>query len=94
MGRISGHNRDKIQEFAVELSDSVHIQTPVLDAAYASFECRLHDTRPYGELAVQVREDCFDRQGMLDPSQIKPLLYMGSDFYMTVDPDTLEHKLP
>ena len=102
MGRISGHNRDKIQEFAVELSDSVHIQTPVLEAAYASFECRLYDTRPYGDhvlfvgkvLAVQVQEDCFDRQGMLDPTQVKPLLYMGSDFYLTVNPDTLEHKLP
>jgi flavin reductase (DIM6/NTAB) family NADH-FMN oxidoreductase RutF len=102
MGRISGHDRDKLKEFQVELSPAVHIQSPVLAAAYAAFECRLLDTRTYGDhdlfvgkvLAVQVREECFDRQGVLDPRQVKPLLYMGSDFYMTVDPDTLEHKLP
>ncbi len=102
MGRISGHDRDKIEEFAVGLSAAAHIQTPVLEAAYAAFECRLRDTRAYGDhvlfvgevLAVQIEEHCFDAQGMLDTSQVKPLLYMGSDFYMTVDPETLEHKLP
>jgi flavin reductase (DIM6/NTAB) family NADH-FMN oxidoreductase RutF len=102
MGRVSGHDRDKIEEFAVGLSAAVHIQTPVLEKAYAAFECRLHDTRTYGDhvlfvgevLAVQIEERCFDSQGKLDPRQVKPLLYLGSDFYMTVDPDTLERKVP
>lgn len=102
MGRVSGHDRDKVKEFQVELSPAVHIRTPVLDAAYAAFECRLRDIYSCGDhelfvgevLAVQVREECFDRQGVLDPRQVKPLLYLGSDFYITVDPDTLEHKLP
>ncbi len=102
MGRVSGHDRDKIEAFQVELSPAVHIRTPVLDAAYAAFECTLRDIYPCGDhelfvgevKAVQVREECFDRQGMLDPGRVKPLLYLGSDFYITVDPDTLEHKLP
>jgi flavin reductase (DIM6/NTAB) family NADH-FMN oxidoreductase RutF len=102
MGRVSGHDRNKVEEYKVGLSPAVHIQTPVLDTSYAAFECSLRDIYACGDhemfvgevKAVQVREGCFDGKGMLDPSRIKPLLYLGSDFYITVDPDTLEHKLP
>jgi flavin reductase (DIM6/NTAB) family NADH-FMN oxidoreductase RutF len=102
MGRVSGHDRDKVHEFAVELEPARNIRTPVLAAAYAAFECRLHEVRSYGDhdlfvgevLTVQVNEGSFDANGVLNTRDVKPLLYMGCDLYLTVDPDTLEHKLP
>lgn len=102
MGRISGHDRDKVRDFAVELEPSRKIQTPVLAASYAAFECRLQEIRGYGDhdlfvgevLAVQISEQSFDADGVLDTHSVKPLLYLGSDWYLTIDPETLERKLP
>ncbi len=102
MGRISGRERNKIEEFQVELSPSQNIRSPILSTAYAAFECRLTDVRTYGDhdlfvgkvLAVHACEGCFDRAGILNPHKVRPLLYMGSDYYMTVDPDSLQHKRP
>jgi len=102
MGRISGYEQDKIKTFKVELEPAHSINTPVLASAYAAFECRLQDVRTYGDhdlfvgevQTVQVNAQSFDAEGVLDTRQVKPLLYMGCDLYLTVDPETLEHKLP
>lgn len=102
MGRISGHDMDKTRHFDVKLSPAQTIQSPILEAAYAAFECRLHDTREYGDhdlfvgevLAVHMDPDAFDEQGVLQTEKIKPLLYLGGDFYITTDASTFEHKLP
>jgi flavin reductase (DIM6/NTAB) family NADH-FMN oxidoreductase RutF len=102
LGRKSGHDLDKVKEFQVKLIPSKIIKTPVLDEAYVSFECKVADVRAYGDhdlfvgevLAIHEEEKSFNKEGVLNPGQTHPLLYLGSDFYITVNPDTLKHVLP
>lgn len=102
MGRKSGFDMDKIKEFEVKLNPSKIIQSPVIQEAYVSFECKLADIRPYGDhdlfvgevLAIHQQEKSFDEEGVLNTGKIHPLLYLGSDFYITIDPDSLDHVLP
>ncbi len=102
MGRKSGHDLDKVKEFKVRLAPSKVIQSPVVEEAYVAFECRLAEVRPYGDhdlfvgevLAVHEEPGSFNAEGILNPGKTRPLLYLGSDFYITVDQDTLKHVLP
>jgi flavin reductase (DIM6/NTAB) family NADH-FMN oxidoreductase RutF len=102
MGRRSGHDMDKVKEFQVRLSPSKIIQSPILEDAYVCFECKLADIRAYGDhdlfvgevLAVHEEEKSFNAEGVLNTGTIHPLLYLGSDFYITINPDTLKHVLP
>lgn len=101
MGRKSGSETDKIKEFNVKLSPPKIIKSPVLEEAYVCFECRVADIRAYGDHDLFVGEvlaihegECFSAEGVLDTGKIQPLLYLGSDFYITIDPETLEHVLP
>ena len=102
LGRKSGCDMDKVKEFHVKLSTSKIIQSPVIEEAYVSFECKLVDIRPYGDhdlfvgevLAIHEEEKSFDPEGVLNTGKIHPLLYLGSDFYITISPDSLKHVLP
>jgi flavin reductase (DIM6/NTAB) family NADH-FMN oxidoreductase RutF len=102
MGRKSGHEMDKMKEYQVRLSPAKIIQSPIFEDAYVSFECKLTDIRAYGDhdlfvgevLAIHEEEKSFDSEGVLDSGKVHPLLYLGSDIYITVDPDTLKHVLP
>ncbi|MGD2295109.1 MAG: flavin reductase family protein [Candidatus Aminicenantes bacterium] len=102
MGRISGYDLDKIEEFQVELAPAKVIQSPVLADAYVNLECKLIDTRVYGDhdlfvgevLAVHEEENSFTSDGVLDNWKTQPLLYLGSDFYITTNPESLKHVVP
>lgn len=102
MGRKSGHDFDKIKEFGVALRPPQIIKSPLIEEAYVAFECRLAEVRPMGDhdlfvgevLAVHHDPQAFDAEGILSPMKVQPLLYLGSDFYLTVDADTLKHVVP
>ena len=102
MGRKSGHDLDKIKEFGVRLRPGKVLESPFIEEAYASFECRLAEVRPFGDhdlfvgevLAVHEDARAFNSDGILNPMKIRPLLYLGGDFYVTIDPDTFKHVLP
>lgn len=102
LGRRSGFDMDKIKEFQVKLSPAKLINSPIIEEAYVSFECKIADIRAYGDhdlfvgevLAIHEEEKAFSEEGVLNPSQVRPLLYLGSDFYITINPDSLKHVLP
>jgi len=102
MGRKSGHELDKIKEFGVRLRPGKVLKSPLIEEAYASFECRLAEIRPFGDhdlfvgevLAVHEGPQAFSAEDILNPMKIRPLLYLGSDFYITIDADTFKHVLP
>lgn len=102
MGRKSGFEMEKVKEFEVKLAPSKIIQSPIIQEAYVSFECKLADVRAYGDhdlfvgevLAIHQEQKSFDEEGVLNTGKIHPLLYLGSDFYITIDPDSLDHVLP
>jgi flavin reductase (DIM6/NTAB) family NADH-FMN oxidoreductase RutF len=78
MGRKSGHEMDKIKEFGVGLQPAKVIKSPLIEDAYVAH----HDA------------EAFNSEGVLNPMKVHPLLYLGSDFYLTIDPDTLKHIVP
>ncbi len=102
MGRRSGHEINKIKEFGIKLLPARIIKSPVLEDAYVAFECRLAEIHAYGDhdlfvgevLAVHEDPHAFIVDGRLNPAKVRPLLYLGSDFYVTVDPSTLKHVVP
>ncbi len=102
MGRKSGHEMDKVKEFQVKLSPAKLIKSPVIEEAYVSFECKVVDNRAYGDhdlfvgevLAIHEEDKAFSEEGVLNPGKVRPLLYLGSDFYITINPDSLQHVLP
>jgi flavin reductase (DIM6/NTAB) family NADH-FMN oxidoreductase RutF len=99
MGRTSGATLDKVKEFQVKLAPSKIIRSPLLAEAYVAFECRLADVRSTGDhdlfvgevLAVHEKPRSFTADGVLNVRAVAPLLYLGGDFYVTLDPDTLNH---
>ena len=101
MGRRSGHDIDKLNEFQLKLSSSRIIKSPIIEDAYVCFECKLTDIRAYGDhdlfvgevLAVH-EDECFTEKGVIDTRKVQPLLYLGKDLYMTTDPDTVKHVIP
>ena len=102
MGRTSGYDLDKIEEFHVELTPSKIIRSPIIKDAYVCLENKVIDIRAYGDhdlfvgevLAVHEEEKAFTKEGVLDTWKIQPLLYLGSDFYTTVNTDTLKRVVP
>jgi flavin reductase (DIM6/NTAB) family NADH-FMN oxidoreductase RutF len=102
MGRKSGRDLDKVKEFGIRLRPAKVLKSPLVEDAYAAFECRLAEIRPYGDhdlfvgevLAVHHDAHAFNSEEILNPMKIRPLLYLGSDFYITIDPDSFKHVLP
>jgi flavin reductase (DIM6/NTAB) family NADH-FMN oxidoreductase RutF len=102
MGRRSGAVMDKIKESAVSLLPARFIQTPIIAEAYASMECRLVEVKPFGDhdlfagevLAIHEDSGSFDADGLFNAMKTKPLLYLGTDFYITIDPETLKRVVP
>jgi flavin reductase (DIM6/NTAB) family NADH-FMN oxidoreductase RutF len=70
---------------------------PILKDAYAAYECKLVDSKPYGDhiwivgeiVAVHFLEKAFTLGEVLDLDKIKPLLYLGSDFYASTDKNSV-----
>jgi len=101
-GRKSGFDLAKTDKFPIELAPSQIIQSPIIDDAYVCFECRLEEIRTYGDhdlfvgkvLAIHEEDNSFNEEGVLNPQRIRPLLYLGNDFYLTIDPDSLAKVLP
>jgi flavin reductase (DIM6/NTAB) family NADH-FMN oxidoreductase RutF len=102
MGRKSGFDTNKIEEFHVELAPSKTIRSPVLVAAYVCLENKLIEVRTFGDhdlfvgqvLAVHQDKNSFGSEGVLNTEHIRPLLYLGSDFYITVQPESRQHVVP
>jgi len=102
MGRTTGAAMDKIRIFQVKLAPSRIIRSPFVAEAYAAFECRLAEVRTTGDhdlfvgevLAVHETPRSFTADGVLNVRTVAPLLYLGGDFYATLDPDTLNHVVP
>ncbi len=102
MGRKSGRDLDKISLAGIKLIEPKMIGSPLVAEAYACFECRLTEIRPYGDhdlfagevVAVHVNPAFFNEEGVLQVAKVRPLCYLGSDCYITIDPQTFCQVLP
>ena len=70
---------------------------PILEAAYAAYECKLIDDRGYGDhrwlvgeiVAVHLREETFTANGIVNLDKVNPALYLGDEHYLTTAKDTI-----
>ena len=93
IGGTSGQNIDKFETLNIEKEKPLKTGAPILKDAYAAYECKLVDNKPYGDhiwvvgeiVAVHFIEEAFSSEEILDLDKIKPLLYLGSDTYATTD---------
>lgn len=90
LGGSKGSQIDKFFAFSVKKDESLKTKVPILNFAYAAFECRLVDDRLYGDhkllvgevIAVHYAEEVFMENGVLDIEKISPTLYMGGEIYL------------
>ncbi len=97
VGGTKGAETDKFVKFNIAKEKPLKTSVPVLKDAYATYECRLIDHRPYGDhillvgevVAVHYEAEAYGAKG-LNVAGVKPLLYLGGDYYATVDTTTVE----
>jgi flavin reductase (DIM6/NTAB) family NADH-FMN oxidoreductase RutF len=93
IGGTSGQQTDKFERFNIKKEKPLKTAAPILKDAYAAYECKLVDSKPYGDhiwvvgeiVAVHFLEEAFTPTEVLDLDKMKPLLYLGSDFYASMD---------
>ncbi len=94
-GRISRRERsDKLELAGVKVFSGPDLGVPLAEGAYASLECRLVREIELGDhtwFVGEVRSVLFEgtERGVIDVSAVRPLLYLGSDLYVTVDPGSV-----
>jgi flavin reductase (DIM6/NTAB) family NADH-FMN oxidoreductase RutF len=97
IGGTSGQQMCKFEKFGMKKDKPLKTRAPILHDAYAAYECKLLDSKPYGDhiwivgeiVAVHFLEEAFTTAEVLDMGKIKPLLYLGSDLYASVDKDSV-----
>jgi len=97
VGGSGGQEIDKFQRFNIAKSKPVKTAVPILEAAYAAYECKLIDDRGYGDhrwlvgeiVAVHLREETFTTEGIVNLDKINPALYLGDEYYLTAARDTI-----
>jgi len=96
LGKLSGRQVDKVATLGLELEPGEALATSWLAVAYAAGECALVDRHQVGDQTlfvaevhrIHVREDAFDADGVLRVDRAQPLLYLGSNQYLTADAST------
>jgi flavin reductase (DIM6/NTAB) family NADH-FMN oxidoreductase RutF len=97
VGGTSGQEMDKFERFNIQIEKPLKTTAPIIKDAYAAYECKLVDSKPYGDhlwivgeiVALHFLEEAFTPAGVLDLERMKPLLYLGSDFYVSTDRNSI-----
>lgn len=97
VGGSGGRYVDKFQKFNIALDKPTKTEVPILEAAYAAYECKLVDDRGRGDhnllvgevVAVHLLEGAFTAEGVLDLNQVSPALFLGLDYYLSPDKNSL-----
>jgi flavin reductase (DIM6/NTAB) family NADH-FMN oxidoreductase RutF len=97
IGGTSGQQMDKFERLNIKKERPSKTTAPILKDAYAAYECKLVDSKPYGDhlwvvgeiAAIHFLEEAFTPAKVLDLDKIKPLLYLGSDFYSSTDKNSV-----
>jgi flavin reductase (DIM6/NTAB) family NADH-FMN oxidoreductase RutF len=97
VGGTLGQEMNKFERFRIKKEKPLKTAAPILKDAYAAYECKLVDGKPYGDhiwivgeiVAVHFLEEAFTETEILDLDKVKPLLYLGSDFYASTDKNSV-----
>lgn len=89
LGSVSGAEVDKFKKLGVKMEKPIKTTAPILKDAYAAYECRLIDSREYGDhiwlvgeiVAAHFDKALFTKDETIDLNRVSPVLYMGADRY-------------
>ncbi len=92
IGGSSGDDCDKFGDYNIKKEPSIKTSAPVLEGAYAAFECKFIEEKVYdghsmviGEVvATHMQEGCLWEDGTLNLEKVGPALYMGNDQYTNI----------
>ena len=98
VGGSKGSEIDKFQRFNIAKNKPVRTAVPILEAAYAAYECQLVDDRGYGDhrwlvgeiVAVHWLKEVFTPDEVIDWAKVSPTLYIGNELYITTSKDTIK----
>lgn len=90
VGGSSGRTVEKFEHFGIAWEESAKIKAPLLQEAYAAYECRLVSNHTFGDhewfvgevVAVHYLEEAFDERGVLNLDCVQPPLYLGAELYL------------
>ena len=94
-GGCSGRNTDKFEKFGVRVRRGDIVSAPIIESAYAAYECRLYDRKTFGDhdwfvgeiVCIHRREGVVTPEGGLDLEVLTPSLYLGQELYASVRAD-------
>lgn len=98
VGGSGGAKMDKFQKFNLAKEKPLVTSVPILKDAFATYECRVKDHRPYGDhelvvgevVAVHFDTDAFNEKGV-NVSGVNALVYLGGDNYSTPAKDCVKN---
>jgi len=98
VGGSTGSDMDKFKRFNIAKSKPIRTAVPILEAAYAAYECQLVDDRGYGDhrwlvgeiVAVHWLKDVFTPDEVINLDKFSPTLYIGNELYITTSKDTIK----
>ncbi len=97
VGSVSGREVDKAHVFDIPLEEGRIVDVPVMSEAYAAYECELVDEREYGDhtlfvgriVGVHYDDELYTGEKFKPVvEQIFPVLYVGDEDFVTIDPTT------
>jgi len=99
VGGSGGRYIDKFDRFNIAWYKPTKTAVPILEAAYAAYECKLVDERNYGShnllvgevVAAHLLEEAFTAEGVLDLTRVSPALFLGIDYYVSPDKNSLRY---
>jgi len=85
LGRISGREGDKVSAISLKLKDSEIVQSPYVEEAYFSMDCKLENIFETGDHDFVVGKvlAVHPSKNILKESQ--PAIYLGNDTFTTID---------
>jgi flavin reductase (DIM6/NTAB) family NADH-FMN oxidoreductase RutF len=96
VGGSRGKEVNKFERFHIARERGVKTAVPLLEDAYACYECKLVEHKPFGDhelvvgeiVVVHFAEEAFTQEGVLDIARVNPALYLGAELYVTTLKDS------
>jgi flavin reductase (DIM6/NTAB) family NADH-FMN oxidoreductase RutF len=101
LGSVSGRDLNKLELTKLPVFSARKVDAPLLEGCVGYIECGVEDAMTTGDhtlfvgkvVAVQVERDAFEQTWRLDDPELKPLHYLGLNYYSTLG-ERLEARIP
>jgi flavin reductase (DIM6/NTAB) family NADH-FMN oxidoreductase RutF len=94
-GSCSGRDTDKFKKFGVRGERGEIVSAPIIESAYAAYECKLFAQKTFGDhdwfvgeiVCIHRRRGVITADGGLDLNVLAPSLYLGQEQYASLHAD-------